>query len=166
MHGIPEYLKRTNHRNPDNVADGPFQYGHNTQSTHYRWLADRPEHPPRFNNYMKGCRERRRNWMDPGFYPVKERLQTGSKKECQDSVFLVDVGGGLGHDLEELKAKHADLPGRLVLQELVAVIAQIGKASPGIELTVHDFFTPQPVKGELGPLIPLSTSKLTAHIRR
>ena len=147
MHGIPAYLKKTNFKNPTNVADGPFQYGHNTQSTHFRWLADRPEHFQHFNNWMSGCRERKRSWMDPGFYPVKERLEIGSKKDHRDSVFLVDVGGGLGHDLEELKAKHADLPGLLVLQDQAAVISQIGKASPGIELTAHDFFTPQPVKG-------------------
>ena len=158
MHGIPAYLEKTNYRNPANVADGPFQYAHNTQSTHFRWLADRAEHSQRFNNYMKGCRERKRSWMDPGFYPVKERLETGSNKGKghKDSVFLVDVGGGLGHDLEELKAKHADLPGLLVLQDQAAVISQIGKASPGIELTAHDFFTPQTVKGEHLLLIRLN----------
>ena len=86
--------------------------------------------------------------MDPGFYPVTERLEKGSKKDDQDSVFLVDVGGGLGHDLEELKAKHPDITDSLILQDQPNVIAQIGKASPGIELTVHDFFTPQPIKGE------------------
>ena len=96
---------------------------------------------------MGGCRERKRSWMDPGFYPVKERLETGAKKDDQGSVFLVDVGGGLGHDLEELKAKRAEVPGRLVLQDQAAVIAQIGRVSSGIELTAHDFFIPQPVKG-------------------
>ena len=155
MYGIPAYLKKTDYRSPVNVADGPFQYAHDTQSTHFRWLADRPEHSQRFNNYMKGCRERRRSWMDPGFYPVKERLETGFKNDHQDSAFLVDVGGGLGHDLEELKAKHADLLGRLVLQDQAAVIAQISKASPGIDLTAQDFFTPQPVKGEQGLFILL-----------
>ena len=156
MHGIPAYLNKTNYRNPANVADGPFQYGHNTQSTHYRWLADRPEHFQHFNNWMRGSRERKRSWMDTAFYPVKERLVTGSKNDDQDSVFLVDVGGGLGHDLEELKAKHADLPGLLVLQDQAAVIGQIDKASQGIELTAHDFFTPQPVKGEHRILIPFN----------
>lgn len=86
--------------------------------------------------------------MDPGFYPVSERLGNGLNKDFQDSVFLVDVGGGLGHDLEELKAKHSDVSGSLILQDQPDVIAQINKVSPGIELTVHDFFTPQPIKGK------------------
>ena len=99
---------------------------------------------------MSGYRQGKRSWMDSGFYPVNEKLENGSKKDEKDSVFLVDVGGGLGHDLEELKAKHADISGSLVLQDQADVIAQIGKASAGIKLTVHDFFTPQPVKREDG----------------
>ena len=41
-------------------------------------------------------------------------------------------------------------PGKLVLQELSEVIAaatEMGVAGHGIELQVHDFFTPQPIKG-------------------
>ena len=114
----------------------------------FGWLAERPEHSQHFNNWMGGCRERKRSWMDPGFYPVKERLETGSKKDDENSAFLVDIGGGLGHDIEELKAKHPDISGSMVLQDQEAAIVQISKASPGIKLTVHDFFTPQPVKGE------------------
>lgn len=87
--------------------------------------------------------------MDKGFYPVKERLESGTK-EAKNEVFLVDVGGGIGHDLQELKKKHPDLSGRLILQDQPNVIDQIGQSLDGIELTVHDFFTSQPVKGKLG----------------
>ena len=151
FHGIPAYLKKSNYRNPNNIADGPFQYVHNTQNPFFVWLGERPQHFEHFNNYMSGYRQGKRSWMDLGFYPVKARLENGSKKEEEDSVFLVDIGGGLGHDLEELKAKHADVSGSLVLQDRADVIAQTSKASAGIKLTVHDFFSPQPVKGEDRP---------------
>lgn len=147
FHGIPAYLKKSNYKNPNNIADGPFQYAHNTQNPFFLWLGERPEHSQHFNNYMSGYRQGKHSWMDPGFYPVNERLEGGLSRNDQDSVFLVDVGGGLGHDLEELKAKHAGILGSLVLQDQPDVIAQVLNASPGIELTVHDFFTPQPVKG-------------------
>lgn len=87
--------------------------------------------------------------MDQGFYPVEERLGHDMRHDDNDAVFLVDIGGGLGHDLEELKAKHPDIRGRLLLQDQPEVIAQISKTADGIELTAHDFFTPQPVKGTL-----------------
>lgn len=87
--------------------------------------------------------------MDEGFYPVEERLGHGTQDDDDAAVFLVDVGGGLGHDLEELRDKHPDIQGRLVLQDQAEVIAHISKASDGIELTTHDFFTPQPIQGML-----------------
>ena len=87
--------------------------------------------------------------MDEGFYPVEERLALDTGNNDENAVFLVDVGGGLGHDLEELKLKHPDIRGRLVLQDRPEVIAQISKASDGIEITAHDFFTPQSLKGTL-----------------
>ena len=87
--------------------------------------------------------------MDEDFYPVEERLGYDTQTDDNNAVFLVDVGGGLGHDLEELKFKHPRIRGRLVLQDQPEVIAQISKASHGIELTTHDFFTSQSVKGTL-----------------
>ena len=98
---------------------------------------------------MSGYRQGKRSWMDEGFYPLEGRLGLDAEDGDKDVVLLVDVGGGLGHDLEELKLKHPGLQGRLVLQDQPEVIAQISKASNGIELTAHDFFTPQSVKGRL-----------------
>lgn len=85
--------------------------------------------------------------MDEGFYPVKERLNNGMKKDEKDEVLLVDVGGGIGHDLLEFKKKIPDISGRLVLQDQPHVIRQIDQISNGIESIAHDFFTPQPIKG-------------------
>ena len=84
--------------------------------------------------------------MDPGFYPVKERLLEGMT-DNRDEVAIVDIGGGMGHDLVELKKKHPQLPGRFILQELAQVIEQVPQPLEGIEATVHDFYTEQPVKG-------------------
>ena len=85
--------------------------------------------------------------MEPDFYPVQKQLGDGVGSNDK-SVLLVDVGGGMGHDLEELKAKHPELKGRLVLQDRPEVINKIEGPIPAIEPTVHDFFTPQPVKGK------------------
>ncbi|KAF6226881.1 hypothetical protein HO133_008322 [Letharia lupina] len=134
-------------QNPRNIADGPFQHAHHTKEPFFVWLGERPEHSEHFNNYMSGYRQGKRRWMDEGFYPLKERLGADTPNDDKNPVLLVDVGGGLGHDLEELKVKHPGIRGRLVLQDQPEVIAQIGKASDGTELTTHDFFTPQSVKG-------------------
>lgn len=99
---------------------------------------------------MSAYRAGRPSWVDPGFYPVADRLTKRFDPSVSD-VVLVDVGGGLGHDLEELKAKHPALPGRLVLQDRPEVIATVESAAaaggPPFEPAAHDFFTPQPVGG-------------------
>ena len=77
---------------------------------------------------------------------MEERLYNGVKPG-KDEVLMVDVGGGLGHDLELLKQKHYRLQGRLLLQDKQEVIAQITASETVFEKTVHDFFKPQPIKG-------------------
>ncbi len=82
--------------------------------------------------------------MDEGFYPVSERLGGVGEEE----VLLVDVGGATGHDLAEFHHKCPTISGKLILQDQAEAISSIQEGErPGIECTVHDFFTPQPVKG-------------------
>ena len=88
--------------------------------------------------------------MDANFYPVQTNLIDGARTE-KDAVFLVDIGGGKGHDLQELHRKHPKFPGRLILQETKGVIEearQEGCSVDGkIELAEHDFFTKQTILG-------------------
>ena len=82
--------------------------------------------------------------MDEGFYPVTERLRGVE----HGHVLLVDVGGATGHDLVEFQKKHPTVSGKLILQDQAQAIYSIREGDrPGIECTVHDFFTAQPVKG-------------------
>lgn len=82
--------------------------------------------------------------MDEGFYPVTERFGGVGEGE----VLIVDVGGSTGHDLAEFRSKHPTMSGRLVLQDRAETISSIQEGDrPGIECTIHDFYTPQPVRG-------------------
>ncbi|KAL9105135.1 MAG: hypothetical protein Q9187_008819 [Circinaria calcarea] len=143
---LPAYLQSISYVHPTNIADGPFQYAHKTPAPFFVWLYERPELASCFNNYMSGYRAGKPSWVDPGFYPVEERL-CNCMKQGKGEVWVVDVGGGLGHDLELLKQKYPHVPGRLVLQDKQEVIDQIPASETGFEKTAHDFFTPQPVKG-------------------
>jgi len=64
-------------------------------------------------------------------------------------VLLVDVAGGRGHDIQAFKKAFPNKKGRLVLEDLPAVIDDISELDEGIERVKYDFFTPQPIKGEL-----------------
>lgn len=142
---LPEYLKSTGFALPTDLADGPFQAAHKTQLPFFAWLDQNPPYLEIFSNYMSAYRAGKPSWVDPGFYPVRDRLGKVYDPECID-VLLVDVGGWMGHDLQELKSKHPDLPGKLVLQDQPQVIATVPDAGGVFEPMGHDFFTPQPIK--------------------
>ncbi|XXG98966.1 hypothetical protein Hte_005299 [Hypoxylon texense] len=74
-------------------------------------------------------------------YPARPRLVEGLEPD----------GGGTGQILQGFRSDVPQYTGRLVLQEIPEVIvaaAEKGVSADGrIELRVHDFFTPQPVRG-------------------
>ena len=145
---LPEHLSKSQYKNPDNPTDSAFQLGHGTKNHFFEWVSQRPERLSQFQNHMSGYRTGRPSWMDHNFYPVDENLVKGAKVE-DDSVFLVDVGGGKGHDLQEFYRKHPKVPGKLVLQDLKDVIeeAEASNLDEKIVPMTHDFFTKQPVMG-------------------
>lgn len=96
---------------------------------------------------MGGYSQGRPSWMNADFFPVRERLVKGAKSE-DDSVFIVDIGGSIGHDLAEFATKHPDTPGRLVLQDLPVVLGQIATLDAKIERMAYDFYTEQPLSGK------------------
>ena len=159
---LPEFLANTKYNEPlDNTA-GPFQFGHNTKLRSVVWRKERPYIQKAFNNHMAGYHQGRPSWMDPGFYPVRDRIEQGMTQNVNE-VAIVDVGGGMGHDLAELRKKQPTIPGRFILQDLPQVIEQISQPLEGIEAIAHDFYTEQPIKGELyGRTIP--TTPLNAYM--
>lgn len=146
FHALPAYLKSTGYKTPTSLTDGPFQHAHKTDLPFFAWLNAHPPYLQVFSNYMGGYRAGRPSWADAGFYPVRERL-SDAFDAASSPVLLVDVGGGQGHDLQELRAKHPDLLGKLVLQDQADVIAKVDAHDGAFEAVPHDFFTPQPVRG-------------------
>lgn len=144
---MPAYLKNTKYQNPESPTDGPFQYGHNHTGHAFGWLMNHPEVFQAFHQYAYTLRKHRPSWIE--MYPVQNRLVEGLKDG--DASALVDIGGGTGQILQDFQVGVPEYPGKLILQELPEVIAAAKGMGVGedlrIELQVHDFFTPQPIKG-------------------
>ncbi|KAI0869875.1 S-adenosyl-L-methionine-dependent methyltransferase [Hypoxylon argillaceum] len=131
---IPRFLKKTGYKNPNLSA--------------FEWLAAHPENLRFFNDYMASRRRPELSWLS--VYPVREELaagkwEAGANTESTRAVY-VNIGGGIGHQCAEFKDKYADVPGRVVLQDLAHSIAK-AQSTPGVENMIHDFFDEQPVKG-------------------
>lgn len=147
LYKLPEYLARNGYKVPTKADDSPFTYAYNTSETWFSWLEAHPTVYNQFNNHMTAYHEGRPSWMDADFYPVQQQLVYGARTDAE-AVLMVDVGGGLGHDLVEFHGKHPETPGRLVVQDLPNVIGTIQNLDKAIEPMAHDFFTEQPIKGE------------------
>jgi hypothetical protein len=84
-------------------------------------------------------------------YPLSELLTDFPPDS--NVPLLVDVGGGNGTDLElflQALPQPYNEVARLIFQDLPAVIDEAKKTksfAANVEPMVHDFFTPQPVKG-------------------
>ena len=77
---------------------------------------------------------------------LKNELLKASK-EGDGAFMLIDVGGGRGHEVDAIKKRHPNLPGRFLLQDLPDMIAQ-ALPVPGMEAVAHNFLTTQPIKGQ------------------
>ena len=80
------------------------------------------------------------------WYPVQDRI-LNDVKQNSDTVVLVDVAGGRGHDLEAFRKRFPQGKGKLVLEDLPAVIDDVKNINEEIVLQKYDFFQPQLVQG-------------------
>ena len=140
----------TGYQNPRNTSIGPYQYGHQTPDDFWTMISKRPAMGIAFGNYLAGRKSDRLTWMDHGFYPVEEHLVEGVSGEG-DAVLLVDVGGGIGTNLQEFHGKYPGLHGQLILQDKPEVIKEATGLDQSIRTMAHDIFMEQPVKGQSLP---------------
>ncbi|KAK7921285.1 hypothetical protein PG985_009307 [Apiospora marii] len=140
-----EFARQTGWQNPTDAGRTSFHQAYATDRNFFEYLQA-VGYGPQFNDHMGGYRQGRLPWMHPSFYPVQANLIDGAAA-ADDAPFLVDVGGSVGHDLDEFLRYFPVHPGRLILQDLPVVIGQINDLDPRIVRMEHDFLTEQPVKG-------------------
>lgn len=140
---LPEFLRRTGHEEPSDGRDCAFSMAFRTNEPVFDFLSKNPKFLNVFNSYMTSQRQGRQSWLE--FFPLKQELVAGFSNE-ENAVMLVDVGGGYGHEIQEIKKRYPDLPGRMILQDLPDTINQI-TAAPNTEAMAYNFFTPQLIRG-------------------
>lgn len=143
---FPEYLAKTGWRNPTDKDKTAWMYGTGHDQHYFTWILSpgNERHAEAFHNHMK-FKTLAKKWFET--VPVKE-IFADFKKDDPDAVLMVDVGGNSGHDTLDFHRAWPDQPGRLIVEDLPAVIQTIDReALKPVEAVEHDFFTPQPVKG-------------------
>ncbi|KAK7755795.1 hypothetical protein SLS62_002080 [Diatrype stigma] len=146
FNALPQFLRETGYKNPTNPNNCPWQLGHLTDQSPFAWLQSHPEMREFFLPWMAHQRDGL-----PTIFDVVDFQQELGQNTDSSTILFVDMGGALGHQCIALKQRNPGLPGRIVLQEQAHMIEQV-RVNPlpgfeGIEAEVHDFFTPQPLKG-------------------
>ncbi|KXH50008.1 hypothetical protein CSIM01_07266 [Colletotrichum simmondsii] len=141
-----KFLRETNWKNPTDAAHTAMHASYKTDSPNCFEYLRSIGLEPYTNHHMGGYRQGRVPWMHPSLYPVETTLFPDADAS-PDAPLLVDVAGGLGHDIDEFKKMYPNHPGRLILQDLPVVINDVKGIDTSIELMGHDFLTEQPIKG-------------------
>lgn len=141
-----KFLRETNWRNPTDAAHTAMHASYNTDLPNCFEYLRSVGLGPQTNHHMGGYRQGRLPWMHPSLYPVEQTLFPGADTS-PDAPLVVDVAGGLGHDINEFKKLYPNHPGKLILQDLPVVIQDVQGLDSSIQLMSHDFLTEQPVKG-------------------
>ncbi|KAF3484260.1 uncharacterized protein GIQ15_03584 [Arthroderma uncinatum] len=141
MQSAPEFLLQRGHSCPVDPKDGLMQFAFDTKQTTFERITSTPSLLKDFNMFMGNTMGARKYWVD--WYPVQSQILDGV---TLDKALIVDVGAGKGHDLLAYKNKFPNT-GRLVLEDLPAVVEALGDLDSAIDKVAYDFFTEQPVTG-------------------
>lgn len=143
---FPTFIEKNGYKNPTDSYHTVWQEGHGSQESCFEWMMANPSAFETFNTYMAARRQNQATWFD--VYPVLEDVSKDDRKLTSNRVLLIDVGGGLGHQASDFRARFPELPGKVINMDLPFAVEQAKSMSgPGVEHIGHDFFTPQPVKG-------------------
>jgi hypothetical protein len=140
---MPESIKETGWKNPSGDP-AIFQKAFGSDMNVFKFLGGHPSSLTDFLNLMAGQRFNRRDWFE--FFPVQEQLLDAVNSDSDP--LLVDVGGAQGFELQQFKKKFPHAKGKLILQDLPAVIDAITELEDDIVPMKYNFFTPQRVEGK------------------
>ena len=148
------FFKENGWKNPISQIDNPYTFTHRTDGkTMWEFMAQLPDRKEAFNAAMQ-AQTAGLSWI-VGIFPFEEQL---SKVATNDqTVLAIDIGGGRGQAITEIRALTKTIKGRVILQDLPEVIGEIKDPLPGVELMKYNFFEPQPVKG-------IMTSKIVFRV--
>lgn len=145
---MPEYISSISYRNPgEHPLDKTyFQYANNTNLSFFEFMQSSPGQLAHFQNTMAAGMAIERQWHKDGFASIYPFEQLSKSDALTGDAVLVEVGGGHGHVIKHLRTTLPGFAGRMVVEDLPAVI-ESAPCQNGVENLPYNFFTEeQPVK--------------------
>lgn len=155
-----EYLKKFGKKDVLDVTKTPHSWANNAVGKNF-WEVISTD-PKRVEAFDRGLSIFESLHPIMGMYPFDTELKTGNSA---DRPLMVDVGGGRGLSLLQVRNGCPDLKGKMVLEDRPDVVDSIPEEElPNVEKIGHDFFTEQPVKGADFPLLSIASFSTQSRI--
>jgi len=146
IQSAPAFISQNGYTCPVDHRNGIAQFAFKTGKTGFEYIESIPSLANDFHRFMGHTMGARQYWVD--WYPVESRILNGA---TTDKPLFVDIGAGRGHDIVAFKKKYPH-EGGLIWEDLPGLTKEIANLDTDIEIVEYDFFTKQPIKGNLFPL--------------
>ncbi|KAK7454351.1 hypothetical protein CaCOL14_005526 [Colletotrichum acutatum] len=140
---LPDHLAEKGYKDPSDPADTILRKSTGHNGDLWSFLSENPKIGEMFNIVQKASTNKEPPWMD--MYPHRN-LVDGSDPSLP---LLVDIGGGIGHDLSRFYKAYPNEGSRLYLEDLQSVISDAKNKAllpDTVKQVEYSFFEPQPVK--------------------
>lgn len=143
---LPEYFKSHNPEDLYDIKKSPFSFSVGKEGMSYYEVLNLDV--DQRDIWNRALQQAEKNMPVLGMFPFAS-LEEQVKKE-PERPFIVDIAGGRGQALLAIQTEcPGAFGGKLILQDLPIVIDSLKPEEVnGIEPTVYDIFTPQPVKSK------------------
>ncbi|BDD64164.1 hypothetical protein MPDQ_000580 [Monascus purpureus] len=138
---LPEYFREVGGKDATSITSNPYSWGNGKDGqTFFQIISQDERRLKQFDIAMST-----QDFVLPvlGMYPFGEEL--AGLPDTDTRALLVDIGGGRGQSLIQIRQEWPNLEGKFILQDRPMVLDSFPEI-PGVEKMAHDFFTLQPVK--------------------
>lgn len=163
IQACPSFLAESKYQDITDSRNTPFQKAFKTDLGAFEYIS---QHPKMFTamqqvmTMMQGS-----EWLVDFKILDEAAAAHRNRPESQEfeRPFFVDVGGGHGHQLVQLRDKYPHLKGGLILEDLAESIKQLPEIE-GVKLVVQNFFDKQNIPGNAIDIDPCHDTRTNCSL--
>ncbi|KAJ9610291.1 hypothetical protein H2200_005068 [Cladophialophora chaetospira] len=147
IQAVPSFLADHKYQDITSNSETPFQKGHNTSLSTFKYLQGQPKLFNGLQQVMTAFQSSA--WLE-GLGVLDREAQKLSLSQHRaagedEPPFFVDIGGGHGHQSLHILERYPHLSNRIILQDLPETISHLPSTfRSSIRATAQSFFEPQP----------------------
>ena len=118
MSKLPGYLASITYHSPSDPENSLFHYAHGTKLNMFEWLQTQPDQLAMFSAYMTAATEIQESSLFQTIISLLLVDEANGSEDRDDRILFVDVGGGRGQVLGNIRKERPRLRRRMIVQDL------------------------------------------------